>query len=349
MSQTPARVPEQLVIEHLPDETFRSVLCTTLGRAQLAEDCAEWYPAARVQCHFLDIYQADAARLAIAPWPRNLSLVCEADFPAGPFDLVALPFDSKGVAELTRDLLQEGHESLTIGGTLICAVDHPDEQWLHGEMRKLFAKVTRRPVEQGVIYLAKKTAPLKKRKNFTAEFAMRDGERLLKLVSRPGVFAHRRPDSGARALLKAVAAKPTDHVFEIGCGSGAVALAIAARVPEGRVYAVDSNARAVECTRRGAELNGLTNVRTALTADAKCDVPGSFDLVVANPPYYSHYRISEVFVQGAIAALKPEGSLQMVTKSTGWYEERLALSFREVFVEPGKEYSVVTGVGLKEA
>ena len=66
-----------------------------------------------------------------------------------------------------------------------------------------------------------------------------------------------RPDGGARALLKAAATKPADHVFEIGCGSGAVAIALAARVPEGRVYAVDSNARAVECTRLGAEANGL--------------------------------------------------------------------------------------------
>ena len=49
-------------------------------------------------------------------------------------------------------------------------------------------------------------------------------------------------------------------MLDIGCGAGVVALAAAVCGEGVAVHAVDSSARAVECTRRGAELNGLGNV-----------------------------------------------------------------------------------------
>src|SRR5207302_6985060 len=137
------------------------------------------------------------------------------------------------------------------GGRLLAATSSCDDQWLHGEMRKLFDKVTRRPLEEGVLYLAAKTAPLKKRKNFECEFAFRDQGRLIKAVSRPGVFSHRSLDAGARALVNTMTVRPGDHVLDLGCGSGVVALAAAARAENVAVVAVDSHARAIECTARG--------------------------------------------------------------------------------------------------
>jgi len=273
----------------------------------------------------------------------SLEIVCTADFPAGPFELVAIPVDPRGESELTRDLLQAGHERLAIGGRLVSATSSEDDQWLHGEMRKLFDKVTRRPCDSGVVYLATKTAPLKKHKNFDCEFAFRDQGRLIKAVSRPGVFSHRSLDAGARALINTMVVREGDRVLDLGCGSGAVALAAAFRASSLTVVAVDSHIRAVECTGQGATRNGLTNVTAILDHAGHAPEPTTYDLVLGNPPYYSDYEIAELFLQGARRALKPGGRVLMVAKASTWYKTRMPELFDSVQVHSHKQYAVVEG------
>jgi 16S rRNA G1207 methylase RsmC len=274
----------------------------------------------------------------------NLEIVCTADFPPGPFDLVALPVDPRGESELTRDVLQSAHERLAIGGRLISATSSDDDQWLHGEMRKLFDKVTRRPQDEGVVYLAAKTATLKKHKHFGCEFAFRDQGRLIKAVSRPGVFSHRSLDAGARALINTMVIHDGDRVLDLGCGSGAVALAAAFRASSVTVVAVDSHTRAVECTVHGATLNGLTNVTGILDHSGHAPEPGTYDVVLGNPPYYSDYEIAEIFLQGALQALKPGGRVLMVAKASTWYKTRMPELFNDVEVHSHKQYTVIEGM-----
>ena len=58
------RVPiaEQLLIDFEIEAAPARVLCTSLGRGQLAADCARRWPAAAVVCHFIDLYPAEEAR-----------------------------------------------------------------------------------------------------------------------------------------------------------------------------------------------------------------------------------------------------------------------------------------------
>jgi 16S rRNA (guanine1207-N2)-methyltransferase len=302
-----------------------------------------------VTLHELDVYLADEARQYLeqeggvegGAGERAVQVVCSADFPDAEFDLAALPIDFRGEAELTRDLLQAAHCRLAVGGRLLSATGNPEDQWLHDELRKMFPKVTRRPFDQGVLYLATKTTPLKKLKHYEAEFAFRDRDQLIKAISRPGVFNHRGLDAGARALVNTMQIAEGARVLDLGCGSGVVAFAAALRAPNVTVVAVDSHARAIDCTERGAALNGITNVRTLLNADGETGEPGTFDLVVGNPPYYSDYRIAEIFLQGARKALRPGGTLLIVTKAVAWYEERLPESFDHVQRHVHKLYSVL--------
>jgi 16S rRNA (guanine1207-N2)-methyltransferase len=344
--RTPAA--EQLLVKEIPAITGTRMLCTSLGRGQFAQVAASYFPQAQVTCQFFDKYLADKAARHCGQAKGGAGegepiVVCAADFPEGPFDLVALPVDPRGDSELTRDLLQSGHERLVAGGRLIAATSNCGDQWLHGEMRKLFEKVTRRPLDEGVLYLATKTDRLKKRKNFECEFAFRDQERLIKAVSRPGVFSHRSLDAGARALMNTMTVHDGDRVLDLGCGAGVVAFAAAFRANRVSVVAVDSHARAVECTTQGAELNGLENVSTVLNADGDAPSPETFDLVLGNPPYYSDYRIAEVFLQGARRALKPGGKVLIVAKSYAWYETRMPDHFDNVKLYEHKQYKVVEG------
>ena len=337
------RSSEQLLIDAIPDLQADRVLCTSLGRAQFAERFAASHPSAQVVCHFLELYLAEQARAAVGDEHGNLSIVCEADLPAGEVDLVAIPVTKTGDAELTRDLMQAGHVALRVGGRMATATDNPRDTWLHGEMEKLFEKVTRRPSPAGVLYLATKTAELKKVRGFDAEFAFRDEGRLITAFSRPGVFSHRRLDLGSRALLETMTVNQGDRVLDLGCGAGALSLAAALRAPDVKVLAVDSNPRAVQCTLKGAAHNGLANVAAQLSADAQVEPAGEFNLVVTNPPYYSNFRIAEVFLAGALRALRPGGTVLVVTKNPDWFFETMSDQFDDVDAIETRTYFVVSG------
>jgi 16S rRNA (guanine1207-N2)-methyltransferase len=254
-----------------------------------------------------------------------------------------------GEAELSRDILQAALVNLAIGGHLVAAIDNPRDNWLREQLADTGETVRVRPVEGAerkgkagtIAYVVRKTREPAKVRDFSCEVVFRDRDRLLTAFTRPGVFAHRRIDPGARHLLNAVDVAPQIRVLDIGCGSGCVALGIAAREPTIRVHAFDSSARAVDCTRRGAEQNGLANLTVALEATGRVPEPGSWDLALANPPYYSDFRLAEIFVEAARMALAPGGTLLVVTKQPTWYVENLPRMWTNVAREEVKGYHLI--------
>ena len=316
------RPHEQLLIELIPELSAPRVLTNTAGRGQFAAAYARARTQATVACWFLDLYQQQQANLANQPLPANLRLICEADAPPDEVDLVAWHFSRQGASELTREMLQIGHERLAIGGRMAVAVDEPNDHWLGELLRGMFPKVTRRPSAEGTVYLATKTLPLKKIKDYACELAFRDGERPIHLRTRPGVFSHREVDGGARALLK-MESEPARHILDLGCGSGAVGIAAAMRHEEIRVHAIDSNPRAIEATQWACQRNSVTNLTTALDCDGSSVTTGVQDLVLANPPYFSNYRIAELFLRIAERGLVSGGLLLVVTKTPQWFVEHL--------------------------
>lgn len=134
----------------------------------------------------------------------------------------------------------------------------------------------------------------------------------IELVIRPGVLDPR-PDT--ETLVDVVLARiPEDtespvYVADIGCGSGAVGLAIAAARPSVRLYAVDLDDVALAVTRENVGALGLSERVGVLKGDLLEAIPAgrAIDWVVSNPPYIPH---------GDIDALMPEVSR---------HEPRLAL------------------------
>ncbi|MCA9134050.1 MAG: methyltransferase, partial [Planctomycetales bacterium] len=167
-------------------------------------------------------------------------------------------------------------------------------------------------------------------------------QRLIEVLSRPGVFSHRRLDPGARQLMLAAEIGPSDTVLEMGCGAGAVSLAVAFRT-SGTVYAVDGNARAVQCTQRGAELNQRSNVQCILNADGALELPAAVDVALANPPYFGNDRISQHFVDTSLEALRSGGALLVVTKKPRWYEEYFETILEDIVVFEASRYFVACG------
>ncbi len=346
MSLADLRIPsaERLVIAALDELRTepKSVLATSLGRAQLAVEIEQRFPQARVVCSFLDLYPAREALELLEEQGSAVEVACAPDLPSGECDLAVLPFTRGGESELTRDLLQQGFDRLRVGGVLLTAVDNHKDVWLQHEIEKLQKGVTRMPSRWGVAYRITKKAPLKRRRDFTCEFTFRDDGRLVTAVSRPGVFSHRHLDLGARALLESLTVTPGMRLVDMGCGCGAVGLAAALRAPDVQVLAIDSHARAVECALEGAERNGLAGrVRAIQGAEGEIIEPGTWDVVVGNPPYYSHYTIAELFLQAARRALRKQGEVLMVTKQAEWFVARMEQLFTEVALEDVRGYVVV--------
>jgi len=68
---------------------------------------------------------------------------------------------------------------------------------------------------------------------------------------------------------------------------------------------------------------------------------GAFDLVVGNPPYYSDFRIAELFVLTAFHVLKPGGAGMLVAKSAPGLERCIQTRFSETMIIPRRGYSVI--------
>ncbi|MBI1312502.1 methyltransferase [bacterium] len=341
---------EQLLVDVAAEVAGERVVCTSTGGAHAAVAIAQAWPAAQVSCLFLDVFLADSARRR---WESlsNLRVDCEPDFVDDAVDAFALPMAAGGQSELARDLLQSAIGRLAEAGRLFISTDNPKDHWLHEQLKTHFEKVTNRRGKKGVLYIASRPKPLKKQKSFESWFAFRDQDRLIHACSRPGVFSHRRLDLGARALIESLtieddgrtteAIQDGQRVLDLGCGAGTVGFAAALRGRDVRVHAVDANARAVWCAQTGADRNGLTKYSTQLEAEGRIEPAGQFDLVLANPPYFSNFRIAEVFVEAAKTALRPHGRLHFVTKQPEWFADRFVEEFDHVSVREIRGYFVV--------
>lgn len=331
---------EQTLIEKLPQVDFQRALVLSSGRAQLASFLLERNPSSVISAWYIDLHQATLAKAAL---PEVIDVACTADLPEGSIELVTFAVSMRGEAELTRDLLQQAHERLVEGGTLAASVDNPRDQWLREQLEPMFDKVTCVDALQGRLYIARKTKPLRKLRNFQAQVVFRDEEHLVKLVTRPGVFAHRQLDPGARQLLLSVDIDAGQRVLDLGCGSGALGLASCLRADGVTTMAVDSNARAIHCAMVGAEQNGINALQTLLNSDGQLGIDDSMDVVLCNPPYYSDFVIAERMLRSAHAALRPGGALLFVSKQPKWYEERLPQTFVDVAIFPSAKYWVACG------
>ncbi len=328
---------EQALIDHLPDLEFQTALVISPGRAQVAGRLLEMQQASAITAWYIDLHAADQARSQL---DSRVQVNCAADLPSQSVDVVAMAVLMRGEAELTRDCLQQGHERLAIDGWMIVSVDNPRDKWLREQLEILFDKVRCIDTDTARVYVCKKTKALKRIRNFSSEFIFRDEEHLIKIQTRPGVFSHRHLDPGARQLLQSVDIDDGQRVLDLGCGSGAIAIAARLRAQSVTAFAVDSNARAIQCANESAQLNDISDITTVLNWDGQLGLDDSIDVVLCNPPYFSDFEIAERMLRTARQSLRSGGAALFVNKQPSWYEQRLPQSFIDVEIFQSAKYWV---------
>lgn len=87
------------------------------------------------------------------------------------------------------------------------------------------------------------------------------------------------------AALAKIAANRPATILDLGTGSGAIALAIAAQRPLTDIIAVDASLAAIAIAQQNAQALAISNVHFFASDWFEQLAPQRFDLIVSNPPY----------------------------------------------------------------
>ena len=136
------------------------------------------------------------------------------------------------------------------------------------------------------------------------------GQRL-RFTTDAGVFSRDGLDRGTEALLNALPPM-SGRVLDMGCGWGAVGVALGAKYPGLDIVMTDINARATELARRNLEANGVR--ARVVQGDGFSGVDGTFDAIVTNPPIRAGKAVIYGLFDRAREFLNPGGSLYVVIR-----------------------------------
>ena len=126
-----------------------------------------------------------------------------------------------------------------------------------------------------------------------------------------GVFSRDGLDRGTEVLLNALPAL-SGRVLDLGCGWGAVGVALGKRYPGPQIVMTDINRRAAELARRNLAENGVA--AEVVRGDGFESVTGRFDAIVTNPPIRAGKAVIYGLFDRARDFLKPGGALYVVIR-----------------------------------
>lgn len=274
--------------------------------------------------HVLDIYHKHAIE-AVYP---EAEVVCSAHLPEGDWEKVCFrtgPMLMSG--ELTLDIMQECHR-------LGCKVelDYVGKERDRNNLLEKFKPRNNRERSFKSVWQA--SVPKGPKLDF---------------ISYPGCFCHRRLDEGGLSLAEVVSKELSEknqdkpiQLIDMGCGCGLVGFLIKSVLPSVELTMVDSHTRAIEATIENSK-NLSMDVRSVLSDNGVND-NAVFDVFVGNPPYYSDYRIADVFLQTAKNSLKDGGVCYTVCKAVEGLEAVHRKYFSNVTVINRRSYAILKSV-----
>ncbi len=169
-----------------------------------------------------------------------------------------------------------------IGGTILDLIVHSGQLLTAGEEARFLSLIARRTAREPLQHIVGDTAFMS-----------------LPFNIEPGVFIPR-PDTERLVEVAADLLSKGDgpgRILDLCCGSGVIAISLAAAFPGAHVIGVDSNPQAVRLAGSNAALNEVaarTEFVQAAAAEFEVAESDRFDAVVCNPPYIPSGEIGEL-------------------------------------------------------
>jgi 16S rRNA (guanine1207-N2)-methyltransferase len=277
-------------------------------------------PGIEATCFQLDLHQADRLRTELAEAgisARVVTLPDLWDLPAEFRTAVYLP-PRAGERELKIDMVEQSRHVLLPRGVLLVWSPYESDPFFPKLLKEVFGRAHTSPHEAGrpdtLLWSQREGDRLRRRHEVTFQVRVAGGPSC-RFLSRPGTFSYGRFDNGARALAEVMEVEPGDRVLDLGCGCGTNGVFAAQRAgADGFIAFVDSNVRAIALAEHNARANGVARFQTFASATVTGPDPDSFDVVLANPPYFANSAIGRLFIERSRELLTSQGRFYLVTR-----------------------------------
>lgn len=323
----------------------RPPVCIALGPPWPVANLVQAIGGAETVCYQMDLHQAGRVRDCLAEVGATAEVAVRPDlWDLEPrFETVVFPASAHADRELKIDIVEQAYHVLRPGGLLLSLSEYERDSQFAKWQKKVFGKCGETPAsERGMAFWSTKTDDGKRRRHEVEFHAKLPDGPPMEFLSRPGTFSYGRFDNGSRAMIEVAEVNEGDAILDLGCGNGAVGCLLGGKVgPAGSVTFIDSNLRAVALAELNAAANATPNPRFLAETRLEGLAARSFDVIVANPPYYAKSDITRLFVEGARNLLKKGGRYYIVTKMPTAVVPMIFETFGDCSVIENRGYSVV--------
>ena len=340
----------QQVIPDVVRDKARPPLAIVLGSPTEVAHSLRSLDGIETTCYQMDLYQAERLQAELAEQQTTANVVTAADLwdlPADFQTVLYLPARG-GERQLKIDMIEQAFHILRPHGTLIVWSAYETDPFFANLLKKIFGRVHAPYVGgESVVLWCQREGERPRRRHEVAFQARIAGGPSCRFVSRPGVFSYGRFDNGARALVETMTVQDGDRVVDLGCGCGTNGVFAAQRAEAaGHIAFVDSNVRAVALADLNARSNGVADFQAVASSRAEGLPDGSFDVVLANPPYYANHAIARMFLTRSRQLLKADGRCYLVTKHVQEIADLMMETFENVEAWMHRGYTILSNAPI---
>lgn len=306
---------------------------------------AKTYPEAEISILNIDYHYYKQVEQNLAVNSANVNNLCTSNFDnLKKLSQVFLQIDSSTYSkEFYLDIFVKHYNLLKKRGKYFISSDKR-VKWFEDFLRLHNISYTLETFNKSeYIIILRKAFDLSNNVNFDDTYELNlPNKAQLKFFSVPGVFSHHRIDEGGLALIDLVEASAEDIIIDMGCGVGTVGVALAKFYSPAQVIFVDSNIRAIDCAKINSEMNQIENCTYLLSDEGLNN--GKASIFVGNPPYFSNYRIADLFIDNAKDCLIKGGKAYIVAKNIKHIHMAMLKVFGNATITPRRGYSVITSI-----